>query len=124
MRIIIETIPHQSHRYSTVGDYYVLGDGTRMIRVSELPDERMSLLIALHELIEQALTEARGIPEGEIAAFDTAVPADSPYAEDPGHDPAAPYHREHVFAECIERLMAAELGVNWQDYEKAIEALG
>jgi len=35
---------------------------------------------------------------------------------EPGDDPRAPYYREHQFASGMERLMAAELGVDWQQY--------
>jgi hypothetical protein len=119
MKINIESIPHNQHRYDTIGDYWRDAAGTLQIRVSQCADSRDELLIALHELVEAILTEHRGIAEPDIKAFDEAVPDDSPYANDPGHDPKAPYHREHVFAECIERLMAAELGRNWQDYDAA-----
>jgi hypothetical protein len=130
MRIVIETIPHSAQRYPTLGDYWVDRDGTLQIRVSEfvgvVDDENAKLnyplLIALHELIEQALCLKRGISEESITAFDMAhLGADDPWVDDPGHCPQAPYHREHVFAECIERLFAAELGVNWQAYTEAVE---
>lgn len=124
MRVTIRTIPHGEHRYPTVGDYAGSFDTEKTIVVSDMPDRRMSFLIATHELIEAFLCEERGISDEAITAFDVGVPDDSPYADDPGHDPASPYHQEHVFAECVERLIAAELGVNWQDYEAAIEALG
>lgn len=126
MRIVIETIPHASHRYPTLGDYWVDADGTVQIRVSDFSGacdtpRLYALLIAFHEMIEQALCLQRGIAEEAITAFDMAHLADDdPWVDDPGHCPQAPYHREHVFAECLERLFAAELGVNWQEYEAAI----
>lgn len=135
MRIVIETIPHAQHRYPTLGDYWVDADGTLQIRVSSFngvvdparghlsaPEaDDYALLIALHELVEVSLCARRGISEESITAFDMAHLADDdPWADDPGHCPDAPYHREHVFAECMERLFAAELGVNWQAYEAAI----
>jgi hypothetical protein len=119
MKIVIETIPHTEHRYSTFGDYWRDPDGTLQIRVSEMIDHRDSLLCAIHELVEVLLCEERGIAEPDIMAFDVAHPD----AEEPGELPDAPYHKEHVFAEAIERLMALELGRNWQDYCAAVEAL-
>src|ERR1700761_1579070 len=131
MKIVIETIPHAAHRYPTVGDWWRDPDGTLRIRVSRFsahipaplgnPDnEYFAFLIALHELIEVTLCERRGITQEAVDAFDMATTAhDSPWADDPGNCPEAPYHKEHVFAECIERLMARELGVNWQLYEAA-----
>jgi hypothetical protein len=125
VKIVIESIPHDQHRYPTTGDYWQDEDGTLQVRVSNIgpDDERMQFLVALHEMIEMTLCAFRGIAEPDIKAWDEAVPDDSPYADDPGHDPTAPYHKEHVFAECIERLVAAELGVNWQKYEERCDAL-
>jgi hypothetical protein len=41
---------------------------------------------------------------------------------EPGDDPRAPYHKQHVFAENIERLLAAELGVDWSAYDKEVSS--
>lgn len=124
MKIVIETIPHRQHRYPTAGDYWRDPDGVLQIRVSETADERSALLVALHELVEVILCEHRGIKEEDITAFDMAhLDDDDPWVDDPGHCPDAPYHREHVFAEIIERLMAFELDRNWQKHEAALNKL-
>ena len=60
----------------------------------------------------------RSIPEPDIKAFDEAHPDD-----DPGSLPEAPYHKEHVFAEAVEKWVATELGVDWDDYGRRVEAL-
>lgn len=39
---------------------------------------------------------------------------------EPGDSEYAPYHRDHCIATAIERLMCAELDVNWQEYEQAL----
>lgn len=122
MKIVIESIPHSEHRYPTVGDYWRDEDGTLQIRVSDTGNVQDAVLVALHELVEVTLCENQGISEEEITAFDISTQG-GPYEDDPGHCPDAPYHREHVFAECIERLVAQEMGVNWQDYEKRLLAL-
>ena len=36
--------------------------------------------------------------------------------------PRAPYYKQHVFAEKIERLLATELGVDWSAYGKEVSA--
>lgn len=133
MKIVIETIPHDQHRYPTIGDWWRDPDGTLQIRVSEFPKHwsrgaviaaKHEFLIALHELIEVTLCEDRGITEARVTTFDLQHTApDDPWVDDPGLCPDAPYHQEHVFAECIERLVAQQLGVNWQDYERACLAL-
>ena len=43
---------------------------------------------------------------------------------EPGDAPDAPYRREHLFATNIERLLAAELGVDWAVYEAYVDSLG
>ena len=116
MKTIVHTVHHASQRYDTLGDWE-FGNGTLVVTVSDTGDPRMNFLIALHEQIEAMLCMHRGIPEPEVYAFDVAN-AD---LDDPGSSPKAPYHKEHVFSENIERLVAAELGVNWAAYGDACE---
>lgn len=124
MKITIQTIPHASQRYETVGDWIFDENGDLWITVSDLGDWRKSLLVGFHELIESSLCQHRHIDEPLVSAFDIAMLANpNEYADDPGHDPEAPYHSEHVFAECMERLFAQQLGVNWKEYGEAIDAL-
>lgn len=125
MRIEIQTIPHDQHRYETVGDYYHNPDNTMQIRVSDMGDWRMEFLVAVHEAIEFALCEVRGITEQDITAFDKGFEAnrEPDNHDEPGDHPHAPYRREHFFATSIERLIAAELGVDWAEYERKVTAL-
>lgn len=122
--VAIETIAPADHRYSTAGDYW-LEDGKLVIKVSAMSDPRYSFLVALHELVEASLVRARGIPIEAIDDFDVAYEAKRKDGDnsEPGDSPAAPYHREHVFATKIEKLMAKELGVDWKTYDAAVEAL-
>lgn len=126
LHIDIQTIPHQQQRYSTVGDYVTTPDGVVHIRVSELGDWRMEALIAVHEVVEKLLCRKRGITEDEIDAFDLEYErkrAEGDVTSEPGEASDAPYRREHFFATSIERLLAAELGVDWREYEDRIHAL-
>lgn len=128
MRIVIETIPHDQQRYDTVGDWHRGADGTVHIKVSELPTknalfpEKFAFLVALHELVEWALCESAGITTSKVDTFDWDwVPHDG--IEEPGDDADAPYFEQHQMASGIERTVAAALGVNWVEYEAAINAL-
>ena len=38
--------------------------------------------------------------------------------DEPGDTLQAPYHKEHMFAEKIERSVADELGVDWKEYSE------
>lgn len=125
MKIIIETIPHKSHRYPTVGDWFRDSENTLHIKVSEEIGDKSALLVALHELIEVTLCEERGITCDQVDKFDKAYENARPEGDEsePGDSPDAPYRREHFFATNIERLMAAEMGVDWSEYDASINAL-
>jgi hypothetical protein len=120
--ITVEFIPHSEQRCSTIGDYFWDKDGNLTIRVSELGNWNHKVLVAIHELVEAVLCEDRGIKEPDIMAFDKAFEAKRAAGNDdePGDDLAAPYRLEHRFAENIERLVAAELGVDWNEYDRAL----
>ena len=118
------SVPHQSQRYETVGDYQD-AHGTTLITVSEMSDARYEQLVAVHELIEQLLVTHRGIELSAIDHFDQEFEKARQIGDDrePGDQPEAPYHREHVFATNVERLLAAELGVDWDTYDKEVLGL-
>lgn len=90
-----------------------------------LKDPRHCFLIQFHEMIEAVLCRYRGITDEDVTDFDARFEAEreqglhSPTAED-GDDARAPYRAEHFTATTMERMMAAELGVDWADYEQAI----
>lgn len=127
MKIQIESIPHDEQRYRTVGDYWEDEQGVEQVRVSELADWRYEALIAVHELVEFLLTKHRNIAEQAISDFDVAFEQERERAlvlGEPGDDPRAPYRREHFFATNLERLLAAELDVDWRAYEALVDGLG
>jgi hypothetical protein len=119
--IMVIPVRHDQQRYDTVGDYQTT-DGGVSVLISKTSDWRHFVLVAIHELVEWSLTVQRRIPEATIDAFDIAFETNrQPGNEDePGHDPRSPYRHEHRFAEVIERLLATELGVDWDEYDRAI----
>ena len=125
----ITVIPHAQQRYPTVGDWWADRSNHWHIRVSAMGDWRYEFLVALHEQVEMALCVARGIQEEAVTEFDQTFEAQRRIALDPeamgepGDAPGAPYRREHRFAENIERLVAAELGVEWQAYDTTVGRL-
>jgi hypothetical protein len=121
MNINIKTIPHNEQRYETVGDYW-WENGNLEIRVSNLGNQDMEYLVAEHELKEAYLCEKRNIKEPDIMDFDIKFNESGKEGE-PGDDKNAPYRKEHFFATNIERLVAAELGINWQEYDEIIERI-
>ncbi len=114
--ISILVIPHSEQRYDTVGDWR--GDGR--ITVSAMGGEDYEFLVALHEFVEWYLCRKRGISDAEVTSFDEAYDGGG----EPGDALWAPYRREHQFATFIERQVAIELGVSWDEYEKALDEVG
>ncbi len=116
MKIIIESIPASQQRYDTCGDWWFDQDGTLQLRVSSddptLTTENHQLLVALHELVEAKLCQARGITQQQVDDYDMGS---EQYFKENGEEPGdqfdAPYRREHRFAMLIEHLMAHELGL-------------
>lgn len=121
MKIVIETIPQDHQRYPTCGDYWKDPDGTLQVRVSAMGNSDYEWLVAVHELIEQKLTEKAGITNEQIDAFDMGIGAD---LDEPGEDDRAPYHKQHMTAYGIEIVLSAELGVSWSAYADAVETAG
>lgn len=116
MRVQIETILHEEQRYTTVGDWFLDDSGKLIIRVSQLSDWRREMLIAIHELIEWFLCQNSGIDQKTVDKFDMEFKGD----DEPGDDPKAPYVKQHCIATGIERLLCAELGISWKEYEQEL----
>lgn len=115
MKITIESIPTESHRYDTLGDWQFSEDGSLKILVADAVGDRdfpenEQFLIAIHELVEAWLCRHRGITQEQVDAFDQSDEAVSHFGE-PGDLPGCPYRKEHRFAMLVEHLIAKELGM-------------
>jgi len=124
-RYIIKVIPHKYQEYSTCGNWQFTEDGIGIIFVSDVGNADYEFLVAFHELIEMTLCRKRGISEPEIMAFDEAFEAkrEPGNNDEPGDCKDAPYYREHQFATGMERLMCAEIGADWNDYDNTLISL-
>lgn len=126
LKIRISTIPHDTHRYPTVGDWFFNPANKSLeIKVSDMNNWRFEFLVALHELIEVMLCQDKGISQQQVDNFDIAYEkkrkADD-YSE-PGDDLHAPYHKQHQIATLIEKFICAEMDIDWSVYEKIIDDL-
>lgn len=124
--INFKVIPHKSHRYDTVGDYFKKGKDWEF-RVSKTNSD-YEFLVLIHELVEWYLTQRRGIKEIDIKKFDIMFEKEREEGkhdddDEPGHDPRAPYLKEHIFSEFIERNIAEELDIDWSEYDNTIISL-
>ncbi len=121
-------IAHEDQAYNTVGNWQCSTDGSCHITVSKMSDPRYEILVAIHELIEATLCAERGIKQSVVDEFDKLFEAEReagkhPPEAEPGDDPRAPYHHQHLFATSIETALAFEMGVNWEAYDREVSAL-
>lgn len=128
MKIEIEIIPIEDMRYPTVGDYYHKEDGTLKIEIAETGKDFFNLMVLVHELVELALLQQRGVSFDEIDQFDKMFEAEREehyhdLDDEPGFDPRSPYLREHTLATSVEMMMCAQAGINWNEYNETIVTL-
>lgn len=122
--ITIKTIPHSGQRYDTVGDWWFEGENLE-IRVSDMGNPQYEYLVARHEADEAVLCKLRGIKEKDVSEFDILFESHrlEGNMDEPGDHIDAPYHKEHAFATIQERVMAYEMGIEWEEYDKVINSL-
>jgi hypothetical protein len=116
----VKVIPHDQQRYDTCGDWWWEGeDGeTLQVRISDMGNPLYEQCVLMHELTEVLLCKHRSISTEMVDAWDTA------YGEgEPGDDPKAPYHKEHDAGNVVERFMAFQFGIDWDEYNNAFDDL-
>ncbi len=125
MKIIIETIPHKSQRYPTVGDYWKDKKGVYHITVSDTGVDVYNKMIAIHELVEMVMVEWKGIPEWMITEFDKKFEEKRKKGniDEPGFDPKAPYKNEHAIAAAVELIMCGHLNLSFKDYDDKVNKM-
>lgn len=136
LKINIETIPHNCQRYDTVGDWTFEPDGTININVSRITDmighvsEDSEFLVAIHELIEAYLCKKAGITPEEVDEWDKdfeelCLSGNIPITNspEPGDDPRAPYHVQHLVAQSIEMMLCSFLKKEWTHHCRDVEAV-
>lgn len=123
MKIVIETIPHETHRYPTCGDWFYDSEGTLQIKVSILSSWKREMLIAVHELVEVLLCKSDGVSQQAVDKFDMTYELQrrDGNSDEPGDDPLAPYAKQHCIATGIERVLCAHFGENWKEYEEELD---
>lgn len=125
MEIHIKTIPIEDMRYPSCGDYWYDKNGVLQIRVADMGDSFYETMVAVHEIIEEALTKKRGITEQQIMDFDLEFEANRKEGnlDEPGFDINCPYLKEHTFATSVEMCMCAMAEINFMEYDKTVNEL-
>lgn len=119
MKINIRTIEHKDQRYPTSGDWQFKNPGELTIDVSQLKDDRYSILVAFHELVEALLCDFTGVSSEVVDKWDI----EHPELDEPGDSEEAPYYQQHKIALMFEQNLAQYLVVDWDEYEKALSDL-
>ncbi len=97
--ILINCVPQRMQRYNTQGDWFSL-HGVLHIAVSRM-DEDEEFLTMIHELVEWFLCQKAGIPAGAVDDWDLKHQDE----DDPGSNPQCVYHKQHMAALRVERLL-------------------
>jgi hypothetical protein len=123
-KIIIKFVPLQFQEYETLGNYKNIGSETYFI-ITDTGNDLHNKIILLHELIEQTLTEAKGIKESQILKHDLEfekLRQDGLVGEDdePGEHKNSPYKQEHIQSEIIERQLLNYLNIDFKEYTRQI----
>lgn len=125
MNVRIEVIDHKDQRYETCGDWFHDEKGDLVIRVDRLSNWRLSMLVAVHELIEALVCKSDRIRENEVTEFDKKFEEERKLGlhgedDEPGDASDAPYRQAHSLAMAIERILSVALRVDWKKYENEI----
>jgi hypothetical protein len=105
-------------RYSTCGDWEFLPNGTLHASVPDYGAKHdNAFLVALHEIVEGWLCKKDGILEHEVLGFDKSHPE----LEEPGDSPDAPYHKQHMVATAVEKLVCEAMGLSWEGHDKWVQ---
>lgn len=122
--IRVKTVPHESHRYPTIGDWQWKNEKLT-VRVSEMNNWEHELLVAVHELVESYLCRMDGVPECLVGKFDRQFEKQRKAGDnrEPGEQKDCPYREQHLMAEHIEHSLCEVLGVKWKDYIRALEKM-
>lgn len=119
LNIEIKTISQKEQRYVTVGDYWKEGEKD-IFRISDCKNRKYEWMLAIHELIEKALNESKGITNEQVDAFDLTQ---KDLEEEPGDEPNCPYRDAHCFATAVERILCAAMGISWKEYDQFLSNL-
>lgn len=112
-------------RYKTVGDWYSEIDKETnaekvIISTVDMGDMAMNFLVLTHEFVEYMLCNADGISQEAVDEYDFEY-QDEQTETELGENEDAPYHKQHMIADGVERILCQLLGVEWNAYATKVE---
>lgn len=108
--------------YPDIGSWKCNADGSpAFIGCADTGNDISNAAILLHEMIESFLCWLHGVTEEAVSAFDQKWFKDEAEGkihlhEEPGNDPAAPYHVWHIVASRFEREFVLQCGMTWEEH--------
>jgi hypothetical protein len=121
MDIHIKVIPESEMRAEVSGaDWFFDDKGDLQVRISPMSDWRRETLLAIHECVEAVMCHHNGVTVKAVDEFDQKYYETHADDLDAGDEPDAPYRHEHCLATAIERILCAELGVIWSEYDREL----
>ena len=122
MNISIKIIPETEHRKEVSGaDWFFDSKGDLQVRISPMSDWRYEMALALHETFEAILWKQRhGTSVRDVDRFDQEYYRTHADDLDAGDERKCPYRKEHCLATAAERMLAAEMGIVWSEYDKEL----
>jgi hypothetical protein len=118
--IDVTIVPHKAQIYDTAGNYGADSIGW-WFEISKMEDWRYEAMVMIHEMVERVLCEDRGIKLKDIDFFD--IEGEGAGHPDPGTLKTAPYHKEHMIATKVEKMLCKEFGIDWETYDSSFEQL-
>jgi hypothetical protein len=125
LKITIQIIEKTQHRPGISGcDWTFDQNGDLTVSITKMSDWRREVALGFHEAAEAVLCLHNGVTQKMVDDFDVPFERDHPNSKiEAGDQSDAPYKREHSLATAIERILAAEFGIDWADYDRELEAL-
>ncbi len=121
--INIKFIPQSEQRYQTIGDYWET-DSSIEVRITKLSKPVFSMAALIHELWELFRAKEAQIPFALIDVFDMNYDYENgKYKEDVGLDPEAPYHKQHMESDALERTCLVIAGEDFIEYDNEVGKL-
>lgn len=117
----IVRVPIERQRFTTLGDWWEENPGEFVIAITEMVDWRYEFLILVHELIEWAVCQQRGVSTRKADEFDEMweqelAEGKHRVEDEAGFDRRCPYRMGHIWGCRAEWLLAGLLKVRWHDY--------
>ena len=103
-------------RFGGIGDWHDPSNGNRLVIVAELPNADMTLALAIHEIVEQAMCMSDGVRSVDVDEWDKNYTGEG----EPGEADGCPYFDQHAAAIAVEKCVCETLGVDWNEYSEAL----